>query len=254
MKRRRIAGKLIFFGALIGLTAGSSQAAWEAGAGMEYFTLHTQFEDPAGQTFDTIIQSTLTHARMSWGEAGWLATLSAGWSDWNVSGEWKAPGYPILTTDPFYWASQYQWTAEAQYRFFDGFTAGARYTLRHLRHYEGIGHYTFMRYQEQFAEGLLGYQWQVTPSLTLSALAGYAPWSGLDLFESMYFVDNGYEIVRYETQRSGNRWQGLLGFRYRDSAGWGLELQYALSRSVFSGARPVSVVSGSIAGALVLRF
>ncbi|MEW6516928.1 MAG: hypothetical protein AB1439_08495 [candidate division FCPU426 bacterium] len=238
-------------GCLLPLTAG---AAWEAGAGMEYFTLHTQFEDGVGQKYDTVLQSTLTHARVSWAEAGWLATLAGGWSDWNVSGEWDIPGQPRLSAEPFYWVGQDQWTAEVLYRFFGGFTAGARYTHRNLTHYEGPSHYTFMRYQEQYTEGLLGYQWQVTPSLTLSALAGYAPWTGVDFFESIYFTVLDIEVIRYATQRTGSRWQGLLGFRYRDSAGWGLELQYSLSRSVFSGTPVLNAVSGSIAGALILMF
>lgn len=241
-------------GALVCATAGLGQAAWEAGAGMEYFTLNTEFKDSAGLTYRSILQGTLTHARASWSASGWMAAVTGGWSDWNVSGEWQIPGWPIQTADAFGWAAQTQWSAEAHYRFLYGFTAGARFSQRDLKHHDGFNRNIYLRYQEQNWEGMLGYQWQPAPSLTISAAAGFSPASAVTFYQHMYYPDIGYEVIRFETRRTGVRWQGRLAFRYRDSAGWGLDLDYALARSAFGGTPAVSATTGGIAGALVLMF
>jgi hypothetical protein len=251
---RRMAGTLLLAGALAGAAPGAGLAAWEAGAGMEYFTLNLKLDASDRLQYIALLQSTLTHVRCEWSASGLTLALSGGLSDWNVSGEWRLPGVSPISIEPFFWAWQQKIVAEARYEVYAGLAGGLRYRDHDLQHYDGRSQYVFMDYRERAMEFLVSYQVPVLAGLSLRLEAAYAPWCELELFQSFADPYYGLEFYRFQADGRGTRWQGMLAFRYRDSAGWGLTLDYALGRSAFATTPAVTVTTGSIAGALILMF
>jgi hypothetical protein len=254
MNLRRMAWILLLASVLGWMASGTSLAAWEAGAGMEYFTLNVKLDASSRLQYIALLQSTLTHVRCEWSTSGLTLALSGGLSDWNVSGEWRLPSVSPISVEPFFWAWQRKVVAEARYEVYAGLGTGLRYRDHDLQHYDNQSRYVFMDYRERAMEFIVSYHVPVLAGLSLRAEAAYAPWCELELFQSFADPYYGLEFYRFQADGRGTRWQGMLAFHYRDSAGWGLTLDYALSRSAFATTPAVTVTTGSIAGALVLLF
>ncbi len=238
-------------------TLTSARAEWNAGAGMEYFTFKTLVDDQDGRYFHTVLQSTLAVAKFGYSSNAWEIMCTGGLTNWNVDGEWQGTIQPRLSTEPFGWSWQQQYAFKGRYTFWDSLGLGLRYTNHEVMHYDGLTEFKYLHYRLRWLDLMLSYQPLQTGDLAIELSLAYAPLAELEFFNSLpRYADNSI-LFTFDGHGPGTRLQGQVEFKYRDSAGWGLDVAYTWSRAHFTDVGELSRVmltSGRLTGYFIFHF
>jgi hypothetical protein len=238
--------------------AAAAGTGFEAGGGMEYFTMSSYSRDAAGNYFQSLLQTTLAVARLGYTAGPLRLEVAAGLSDWNVSGEWSGTGFERLSLDDYYtWAFQQHFQAEAAWEALPDWELLLGYFDRRVRHYNGNLQDTFL--DVRLRNWNLGLQYTVlkTSSVRLRAAARYAPRA-----EVTWYQDIATELpldVQGPVDASETGWDasGRLQFQYRDTAGWGIDIGYVVGVARFDHPRDLSEIAlryGALTGYFTLLF
>ncbi len=240
------------------LLPGLASARFEVGAGMEYYTAQAYARDAQGEYFQSLFQSTLATARAAYLWGPLTARLSGGWSDWNVFGTWQGTYLAATSFDELASFARQQFaTAEANCRFWDGLSLGIRYEDRLFLHYYPEGSLLWTQYRLRSCDLTLAYAAVETSWLRLNLEAAYSPANWLEAYQTTALETVVPGSLVYDTSGTGSAWKGQAQLAYRDSAGWGLDIVYAVGWTRFPAPRDLSEItlrSGNLTGYLLLFF
>lgn len=243
-----------------GLIPGSVWARFEVGGGMEYYTVQTYARDLQGNNLQTLLQTTLAGARLSFQEGPLTVKAAAGITDWNIGGQWRGTDVDLTPFELYYtWSWQNVLRLEADYEFYHGWSAGLCGSDHQLRHYSGNTQITFLQYRFRELGFCLNYTPVETQDVRIFLTAAYSPWASVETYQdSFFFHDRALAVdLPWDSSGAGVCWRGRVQMQYRDSAGWGVDLLYEAGFARFSQPRNLDDFSlrfGSLTGYFSLWF
>jgi hypothetical protein len=236
-------------------------ARFEFGGGMEYFSTQVYAQDMDGQYFLTLLQSTMATARAAFTEDPLTLRVSGGYSSWSVFGNWQGTGLdaPISFDEVNVFARQQFAAAEACCRIWAGLELGVRYEDRLFRHYypDNDQVLDLLQFRLRSLDTTLGYALLDSKSLQLHLEANYSPRSWVEAYQNTGLDPYEIGIHDYSITAAGTGWGGRIFCQYRDSAGWGLDLVYAIGWTRFAAPPDLAEYTlrrGMLSGCFLLFF
>jgi hypothetical protein len=236
--------------------AAPAAAGWEAGGGLEYFTVRTYLRDADGRYFQTLLQTTLATAAVNWRQGPWSVEAQGAFSNWNDFGEWQGTYIGRIIFEDL-WAWQQRWQVRAAWEFTAHWKAGLGLADHQLRQYDNqVNNYTFMHYRLQDAFAFLTYDLYASKDFSLDLSINYAPYCRLEFYQAMPAYQAGTEI-QLDAVGLGQQLGGGLHAGYWDSAGWGVDVHYQIDYAWFNQPGNLAEAwmrSGRLTGVLRLDF
>ena len=233
-------GSVVVAGLGIFASASYATPALKLGLGMENMGWKWTAVDTENRYLHSLWQATLAVSTLNffWGDFRFGA--EAGWSDWNLSGEWQGTAVEHFSPEPFYWGENKLLRTHLAYQLLAGLEAEVAFSQQQLRHYAPPSELTFFNVAWQQGRVNLAWQFIRRPDLHCTLTGVWIPWSHAWYeFITLGTIPPGVLApVRTWTQGMGG---GVsLGMAYQHAQGWGFALVAEYVQTVQQAAASLS--------------
>lgn len=225
--------------------------------GMAYDIFKLKVLDQNERYFHTVLQSTIGTVGLGYQQDWFSAGLQAGWSDWNVSGEWQGTSVVASETATLGWLARQYYLASVMILPIKSVGIGCRYHNQRLRHYNGEDDLTFLSMRQETVDLFVRYTWSGSARLKIYAEVGYSPWDKLTIAQDTWVDDAINAVQDYQEEILLDNGQLEIGMDYQDERGWGIALSYGLGYAVgrdLKELRSLTIMYGQLKGLVSLNF